>query len=97
MTSGAFVTVWQSAGMYFKFGNFFLFLVGNGAWPHTSEWIRSNGAEDTVVLFLLWNGSAENLASLQPLQSDISEYGTLPSKPADNMYFKRELETCPNL
>ena len=45
--------------------------------------------------YFFLNGSAENFASLQPLQSDISEYGTLPSKPADNMYFKRELENMP--
>jgi hypothetical protein len=38
--------------------------IGEG--PYTSEWIKSNGEEETEILRL--KGKSENFASLHPLQ-----------------------------
>ncbi|GJR19511.1 hypothetical protein Tco_0968038 [Tanacetum coccineum] len=47
--------------------------------PRTSECTISNGAVEDEILLL--NGNAENFASLQPLQSEISRESSFPSDP----------------
>ncbi|GKC61182.1 hypothetical protein Tco_1088780 [Tanacetum coccineum] len=47
--------------------------------PRTSECTISNGAVEDEILLL--NGNAENFASLQPLQSEISRESSFPSGP----------------
>jgi hypothetical protein len=40
--------------------------VATGEGPHTLEWIKSNGEEETKILWL--KGKAGNFISLHPLQ-----------------------------
>ena len=47
-----------------------------GEGPHTSEWIKSNGEDETKILRL--KGKAENFASLHPLQSEMSQVFKFP-------------------
>ena len=44
---------------------------------------------------LLLNGKAENFASLQPQQSEISMVCNSPKVPVEAKYFNLEAETCP--
>ena len=53
--------------------------IGEG--PHTSEWIKSNGEEETEILRL--KGKAKNFVSLHPLQSEMSQVFKFPKAPVD--------------
>jgi hypothetical protein len=44
---------------------------------------------------LLLKGKAENLASLQPQQSEISLVCNFPKAPVKAKYFNLEADTCP--
>ena len=61
--------------------------------PHTSEWIKSKGEEETEILQL--KGKAENFASLHPLQSEMSQVFKFPKAPVDDKNLKWEDETWP--
>ena len=65
--------------------------IGEG--PYTSEWIKSNGEEETEILRL--KGKSENFASLHPLQSEISQVFKFPKAPVDAKNLKWEDEIWP--
>jgi len=65
--------------------------IGKG--PYTSEWIKSNGEEETKILRL--KGKSENFASLHPLQSEISQVFKFPKALVDAKNLKWEDEIWP--
>ena len=67
--------------------------MATGEGPHTSEWIKSNGEEETEILRL--KGKAENFTSLHPLQSEMSQVFQFFKAPMDAKNLKREDETWP--
>jgi hypothetical protein len=60
---------------------------------HTSEWIKSNGKEETEILQL--KGKAENFISLHLLQLEMSQVFKFPKAPMDAKNLKQEGETWP--
>ena len=63
--------------------------IGEG--PHTLEWIKSKGEEETKILWL--KGKTENFINLHSLQSEISQVFKSSKAPVDAKNLKREDET----
>ena len=66
--------------------------MATGEGPHTLEWIKSNGEEETKILWL--KGKTENFASLYPLQLEISQVFKFSKASVDAKNLKREDKTC---
>jgi len=67
--------------------------VATGKGFHMSEWIKSNGEEETKMLQL--KGKAENFASLHLLQSEMSQVFKFSKALMDTKNLKQEDETWP--
>jgi len=69
------------------------YFVAIGVGPHSLEWIKSNGEEETKILRLI--SKIENFISLYPLQSEMSQVFKFFKAHVDAKNLKREDEKCP--